>query len=88
MGKYLPLREKCPYSEFLCSAFSCIWTKYGEIPDLIFFIWCESFLLLKICSSPVVRVLVGNANETTKQLLQLKSTFLKQVKIFEIIVLY
>ena len=27
----LPLREKCPYSEFFWSIFSRIWTEYGEI---------------------------------------------------------
>ena len=27
----LSLREKCPYSEFFWSKFSCIWTEYGEI---------------------------------------------------------
>ena len=25
------LREKCPYSGLFWSAFSCIWTEYGEI---------------------------------------------------------
>ena len=28
---YNALREKCPYSEFLWSVFSHIWTEYGEI---------------------------------------------------------
>ena len=27
----IPLREKCPYSEIFWSAFSRIWTEYGEI---------------------------------------------------------
>ena len=27
----LPLREKCPYSEFFWSIFPRIWTEYGEI---------------------------------------------------------
>ena len=27
----LSLREKCPYSEFFWSVFSCIWTEYGEM---------------------------------------------------------
>ena len=28
------LHEKCPYSEFFWSAFSRIWTKYGEIRSI------------------------------------------------------
>ena len=28
------LREKCPYSEFFWSAFSRIWTEYGEIRSI------------------------------------------------------
>ena len=28
------LREKCPYSEFFCSVFSHIWTKYGDIRSI------------------------------------------------------
>ena len=28
--KQLSLREKCPYSEFFWSVFSCIRTEYGE----------------------------------------------------------
>ena len=30
-SKKMPLRKKCPYSEFFCSIFSRIWTEYGEI---------------------------------------------------------
>ena len=29
--QYQALRKKCPYSEFFWSAFSRIWTEYGEI---------------------------------------------------------
>ena len=30
-NKTLTLREECPYSELFWSAFSRIWTEYGEI---------------------------------------------------------
>ena len=30
----LPLREKCPYLELFWSAFSRIWTEYGEIRSI------------------------------------------------------
>ena len=29
--QFLTLREKCPYLKLFCSAFSSIWTEYGEI---------------------------------------------------------
>ena len=29
----IPLREKCPYSDFFWSIFSRIWTNYGDILD-------------------------------------------------------
>ena len=32
--KYGTLCKKCPYSELFWSAFSCIWTKYGEIQSI------------------------------------------------------
>ena len=31
LTKNISLREKCPYSEFLWSVFTLIWTEYGEI---------------------------------------------------------
>ena len=34
--RQLPLHEKCPYSEFIWSAFSCIRTEYGEILRISF----------------------------------------------------
>ena len=42
---YLPQREKCPHLELFWSAFSRIWTEYGEIlPISPYLVWMPEYL--------------------------------------------